>query len=147
MDRDVNDTDTTSVRQWLAGWGAEVAAVDFDTASGRFDTDVVGFGTKAAVARGLSDLRSEQWQHVWPAIDDFRFHADEADVWVSPDRLQAVIAADWSSTGTAPDGATLTRPGRATVVLVRATAGDPWLGVHTHFSLVPLDPGTALRDD
>ena len=140
----MNDTtaDDRSVRDWLAGWGAQVAAVDFDGAEPRFADTVVGFGTKATVARGRGALRAEQWSHVWPHIDDFRFDADGGDVWVSPDRLQAIIAAEWHSTGRSPDGTSFPRGGRATVVLTRTSVDTAWLGVHTHFSLRPLDPGT-----
>ena len=145
---DGNDTtastasDERAVRDWLAGWGDEVARVDFDTAEQRFAATVVGFGTKATVAHGLTALRAEQWSHVWPHIDDFRFDAEAGDVWVSSDRLQAVIAAEWHSTGRAADGGSFPRGGRATIVLARDAVDGPWLGVHTHFSLRPLDPGT-----
>ena len=134
--------DEATVRAWLSGWGAEVAAVDFDTAEHRFADDVVGFGTRATVAKGLRNLRADQWSHVWPAIADFRFDADGADVWVSPDRLQAVIGAEWHSTGRTEQGETFPRGGRATVVLTRDDIAAPWAGRHTHFSLQPLDPGT-----
>ncbi|HSL58218.1 MAG TPA: hypothetical protein VK866_10285 [Acidimicrobiales bacterium] len=141
--RPTADTDDApGVRAWLAAWGAEVAARQFDTAAHRFHADVVGFGTRATVARGLPALMADQWRHVWPAIDDFAFDADGADVWVSPDRLQAVVAGAWSSQGRTAEGATFPRGGRATVVVARASLADPWLGVHTHFSLEPVDPGT-----
>lgn len=140
--RDAVAIDDRSVREWLAGWGAEVAAVDFDTAERRFADDVVGFGTKATVARGLERLRADQWSHVWPAIADFRFDDATADVWVSPDRLLAVIGAAWHSTGRTESGGSFPRGGRATVVLTRDDAQAPWSGRHTHFSLEPIDPGT-----
>ena len=135
-------TDERSIRDWLSGWGSEVAAVDFDTAEHRFADDVVGFGTRATVARGRSNLRADQWSHVWPAIADFRFDADGADVWVSPDRCMAVIGAEWHSTGRTEQGDTFPRGGRATVVLTRDEPDVSWSGRHTHFSLEPLDPGT-----
>lgn len=135
-------TDAGSVRRWLAEWGSEVAAVDFDAAEHRFADDVVGFGTKATVARGLANLRADQWSHVWPAIADFRFDAAAADVWVSPDRLLAVIGAEWHSTGRTETGGSFPRGGRATVVLTRDDPHAPWSGRHTHFSLAPVDPGT-----
>lgn len=131
-----------SVRTWLADWGAEVATVDFDRAEHRFSDDVVGFGTRATVARGRGDLRTDQWSHVWPAIDDFRFDAAGADVWVSPDGRMAVIAAEWHSRGKSELGETFPRSGRATVVLTRDGVDVAWSGRHTHFSLQPLDPGT-----
>ena len=137
--------DVASVRNWLSGWGRLVAAVEPDVAADLFDPNVVGFGTRAAVARGRNALVDDQWRHVWPNIDGFAFDADGADVWVSPDRLQAVIAASWTSEGRAADGTRSSRPGRATVTLHRPTTGDPWRGVHTHFSLIPIDPGTHVH--
>lgn len=134
--------DDDDVRRWLAGWGAEVAAVDFDLAERRFADDVVGFGTRASVARGLDNLRSDQWSHVWPAIRDFRFDSDGADVWISPDRCMAVIGTEWHSTGRTEDGTSFPRGGRATVLLTRHDPDGAWLVRHTHFSLQPLDPGT-----
>lgn len=139
-------TDVRTVRAWLAGWGAEVASVDFDTAERRFADDVVGFGTRATVARGRADLRASQWSHVWPAIADFRFDADGADVWVSSDRLMAVIGAEWHSTGRNERGETFPRRGRATVVVTRPDHDAAWAGRHTHFSLQPIDPGTWTGD-
>jgi ketosteroid isomerase-like protein len=130
------------VRSWLRAWGAEVAARDFDAAERRMALDVIGFGTRAAVARGLAALRSSQWEHVWPAIDGFVFDADTADVWASPDGRQAVIGAAWRSVGRTESGRTFPREGRATVVLTRDEPDSPWLGRHTHFSLQPVDPGT-----
>lgn len=100
--------------------------MDFDTASTMFDPAVVGFGTRAEVAVGLDELRTQQWGHVWPAITNFAFDVDGATTQVSDDGSQGVIWATWSSEG---------RRGRATVVLVRRQ--DAWLGVHTHFSLRP----------
>lgn len=132
------------IRQWLAGWGTEVASLDFDTAEGRFADDVVGFGTRATVARGRAALRSDQWQHVWPAIDGFRFDVDEADVWIADDASMAVIAAPWYSVGKTPDGTSFPRGGRATVVLTRDASSGGWSGRHTHFSLEPVDPGTYI---
>jgi ketosteroid isomerase-like protein len=79
---------------------------------------------------------------VWPAIEDFRFELGDLDVLVSPDRLLAVAVLPWSSTGVGPDGERFDRPGRATVVVRRASVGEEWSGVHTHFSLargVPQD--------
>lgn len=134
--------DIASVRAWLHGWGDEVASQDFDRAELRFADDVVGFGTKATVAAGRSTLRSEQWQHVWPAIEDFRFDADQASVWVSPDRLMAVLGAAWTSTGRSEAGDRFPRNGRATVVVERVDLDSPWMGRHTHFSRDPDGPGT-----
>jgi hypothetical protein len=56
-------------------------------------------------------------------------------VTVSPDRLLAIAVVGWASTGIAADGTRFPRPGRATVVVRRTSVDEPWLGVHTHFSL------------
>lgn len=129
--------DDTSVRDWLRRWGALVDAAEMDAARPLFDAEVIGFGTRASVAVGLDELVETQWRHVWPVLDRFAFDADGAHVLVSPDRLQAVIATSWTSVGPRPDGTVGPRPGRATVVLRRDDPGTSWLGVHTHFSLVP----------
>lgn len=140
----MTEHDTAAIRRWLADWGDEVAAVDFAAGARRFDRDVVGFGTKADAVNGIDALRGQQWEHVWPAIADFRFEAADADVWVSPDGLLGVIATAWCSTGRNADGSTFPRNGRATVVVRRDDTSQPWRGCHTHFSLQPLDPGTYL---
>lgn len=134
--------DVEKVRSWLRGWGVEVAAKNFDRAEQRFAANVVGFGTRATTASGLATLRAEQWEHVWPAIDDFMFDAQHATVWVSPDRLMAVIAGAWTSTGRSETGDRFPRNGRATVVVERPDVEAEWEGVHTHFSREPDGPGT-----
>lgn len=132
------------VREWLRGWGAEVASRDFDAGQRRMADDVVGFGTRATVARGVTALRDQQWERVWPSITDFEFDVDGADVWVSPDALHAVIGAAWSSSGYTESGERFPRGGRATVVVTRETRDASWLGRHTHFSLEPTGPGTYI---
>lgn len=127
---------TASVREWMAAWGREVATVDLDAGRARFSDDVIGFGTRADVARGLDALHDEQWSKVWPAIEDFTFELDDLVVLASPDGLQAVAVCTWSSSGVDASGSHFHRPGRATVVLRRNAASAPWSGVHTHFSLV-----------
>jgi ketosteroid isomerase-like protein len=124
--------DDASVRAWLRAWGGCVAAVDFERARPLFDAAVTGFGTFAGAVVGLDRLEAEQWRQIWPTITGFAFDVDGAQVLVSGDRCQAVIAASWTSARDDRE-----RPGRATVVLRRADATSPWLGVHTHFSLVP----------
>jgi nitrite reductase/ring-hydroxylating ferredoxin subunit/ketosteroid isomerase-like protein len=127
--------DEQSVKTWTAAWGHEVASVDLAAARRRFADDVAAFGTHADVVIGRAALEAEQWSKVWPTIEDFRFLVDDMQVLVSPDRLQAVGVVGWSSTGISQDGARFDRPGRATIVLRRATIDEPWLGHHTHFSL------------
>lgn len=131
----MNDADRDELVNWLSGWGDEVAGVRLAAGRRRFSPDVSAFGTRADVVVGLDRLFDEQWSRVWPTIEDFRFVTEEAQVLVSPDRLQAVIVAPWESTGIHEDGSRFARPGRATVVLARAAIDAGWLGVHTHFSL------------
>ncbi|MGH9138094.1 MAG: YybH family protein [Acidimicrobiales bacterium] len=125
----------TSVRDWMAAWGREVAAADLDAGRARFAADVIGFGTRARVARGLDSLFTEQWSQVWPAIEDFAFRLAELDVLASPDGRLAVAVCEWDSTGVDSAGSRFPRPGRATVVLRRADPSAPWQAVHTHFSI------------
>ncbi len=132
------------LRLWLATWSGYVAAVDFESASALFDPAVIGYGTKANEVRGLADLIEQQWSQVWPNIDEFAFDHVGADVWVSPDGLQGVIGSAWGSLGRRADGSTFPRGGRATIVLGRENSEAPWLGLHTHLSLEPLDPGTHI---
>lgn len=128
-------SDDGSVRAWLRHWGELVAACDVDAARDLFDDAVLGFGTRADVAVGLERLVADQWQQVWPTIDDFAFDVDGAAVYVAEDGTLAVVASRWTSTRREPDGTAAPRPGRATVVLRRA--GTSWRGLHTHFSLDP----------
>ena len=131
----MDDLDT--IRDWYMTWGGHVAAVDFAAARPLFSPDVFAFGTVARTMRGLDRLEAEQWRQVWPTIRDFRFLTDTLEAAVSPDRLQAVAACAWSSTGIAEDGSTFDRPGRATVGLARLATSAAWRGIHTHFSLAP----------
>lgn len=134
------------MRDWLRGWGAEVAAVDIAAARRRFADDLSAFGTRADVVIGRDQVEGEQWSPTWPAIEDFTFLADEAQVVLSPDGLMAVVATGWTSTGIAEDGARFPRPGRATIVVRRAGPRADWLGVHTHFSLARGVPQTTHGD-
>jgi ketosteroid isomerase-like protein len=139
---DDSTADRTSVAEWIAGWGDEVARADIVAGRERFDERVSAFGTHADVVRGRAAVEEQQWSRIWPAIEDFSFDVDDLDAIVSPDRLQAVAVLTWTSTGIAEDGGRFDRPGRATVVLVRTDVTAPWRGVHTHFSLgrgVPQD--------
>jgi ketosteroid isomerase-like protein len=125
----------------MAGWGAEVASVDIAAARRRFAPDVVAFGTFARMVHGLDALEADQWRNVWPSISGFAFRLDELVVIASTDGCQAVALVPWDSEGNDADGVAYARPGRATVVLRRDAPHAPWLGVHTHFSLVPPPAG------
>ena len=126
---------TASVRDWVAGWSADVAAADIRSGRERFATDLVAFGTHADVVTGRESVEAEQWSQIWPRIEAFAFLVDELVVQASPDGLLAVAIVPWTSVGIAADGSRFDRPGRATIVLTRATPAEPWIGTHTHFSL------------
>jgi ketosteroid isomerase-like protein len=129
------DADIASVRDWMAAWGAEVAAADIAAGRRRFSPTVTAFGTHADVVHGLDALVDQQWSQIWPAIEDFAFDVEQLAVRASPDALMAVAIVPWTSTGIHADGTRFERPGRATIVLERDAPGDPWRGTHTHFSL------------
>lgn len=129
------DEDVASIRAWMEGFGAEVAAIDFETARQRFDSRVVTFSTYMNVVSGLDQYHHDQWRRVWPSSTGYAFDADGMQCMVSPDRLMAFFAATWRSTGYHPDGTTFDRPGRATFVLIRDQVDRPWRGIHAHYSL------------
>lgn len=90
--------------------------------------------------RGLDDVERRQWRVVWPRTRGFRFRSEEGSIVVSADRRLAVVMTPWASIGLAGEGgATFERSGRATILLQRDATDAPWLGIHTHFSLMP-DP-------
>jgi ketosteroid isomerase-like protein len=119
---------------WVETFGGHVRRREFDAAAEQFDGAVVSFSSLRDVVVGLPELVEEQWKHVWPSIDGFRFEADKAEAFVSPDGRLAIVAVTWSSTGFDHDGQPFDRPGRATVVLA-CEPPEPWRGIHAHFSL------------
>lgn len=138
MTSTANTADPTvpaSVREWVAGWSAEVAAADIRAGRQRFSDDLVAFGTHADVVTGRDEVEAQQWSQIWPRIAEFAFLVDELVVQASPDGLLAVAIVPWTSVGVAADGTHFDRPGRATVVLTRESPDGAWLGTHTHFSL------------
>lgn len=125
---------------WFEEWGRLIAAVDYAGARALFRPDVVGFGTFQRTVSGLDALEAGQWRAIWGAISGFTFHTAQLVSGVSGDGCTGWGACPWSSTGYHEDGGAFDRPGRATVLLARATPADPWLGVHTHISLAPGTP-------
>jgi ketosteroid isomerase-like protein len=132
---DDHDDDHESLADWFRGWGGEVAAADIAAGRQRFSPDLLAFGTHADIVAGRDEVEAQQWAQVWPAIDDFWFEVDSMRTVISGDRLTAVAIVPWGSVGVGADGQRFDRPGRATVVLERASIDAPWIGVHTHFSL------------
>ena len=130
---DVFHTLNEIARTFLLEMQECVRAVDYARARPLFADDVVAFGTFATVVEGRDRLEDEQWRNVWPNIRDFTFRLDElhslgAEAWIC-------VIVPWDSIGQRADGASFSRPGRATLLLSRR--GDRWVATHSHFSLAP----------
>jgi len=139
--RDLSGIDQSTikeVRAWFEMLQRCVRAVDYDTAGGIFAPEVVSFGTRADLVRGLDALQAQQWSGVWPMIADFTFDLERLHVDGAGETVWAAVT--WTSTGFHEDGTPFPRPGRATVAFVRRDGR--WLATHTHFSL---NPGTPAR--
>src|ERR1700761_8118436 len=117
---EVAPEDRESVAKWYHDWDLLVAEVDFNTARPMFTDDVIAFGSRnVEMMTSQAELESDQWRKVWPTIEDYRYDPSTLEVITSPDRLMAVGAVIFRSTGLHPDGGRFTRDGRATVVLMR----------------------------
>lgn len=127
-----------AVHAFFRRLGRNCANGDLDATEPLFAPDVVSFGTKASVAEGLATLRKNQWEQIWPNIEDFEMLLDEIRASAEGDLAWGMVP--WTSTGFDEDGNPYERPGRATAVLARRDG--VWLCVHTHFSLAP---GTAQK--
>lgn len=127
-----------AVAQWFECLGRCCASVDYPGARAIFADDVVSFGTRADIVSGLDPLQRNQWEGIWPNIQDFQINLDS--IHAGGDASVAWGVATWTSTGFHEDGSPFHRPGRATVILERRDGR--WLSVHTHFSL---NPGTPPR--
>ena len=136
----VLDEDRRSITAWFAHWGELVGNVDFARVREMFVEDAIAFGSKVEMVTSRHDLEHDQWRAVWPTIEDYRYDLDTLEVVVSPDRLMAMGAAIFGSTGLHRDGTRFDRPGRATATLMRAAVGAPWFATHTHVSLKPGTP-------
>lgn len=121
-------------RAWLAEMEACVRDVDYARCREIFADEVIGFGTRVAVAIGLDALEAEQWRHVWGRIRGFAFVTDELRCALYGDAA-LWLGCPWTSESRGPGGEWRQRPGRITAVLERR--GGRWLAVHTHHSLVP----------
>jgi ketosteroid isomerase-like protein len=139
----VKDEDRRSVADWLARWGAFVADVNFKAVRTMFADDAVAFGSKVEMMTSQAQLEAEQWRAVWPSIEDYRYDLDTLEVAMSPDRLMAMGAVIFRSTGLHADGRTFERNGRATVTLMRPSLGAEWVCTHSHVSLKPGTPASS----
>ena len=124
----------TTIVEWLRTWQVAINERDYEAARRLFDPSVLGFGTRAKVARGLDDLVDSQWRPTWPVIADFRFDIDDMVVLAAGENR--AILATWTSLGLREDGSDFDRSGRMTLLL-RHDKGESWKAIHTHFSLTP----------
>ena len=137
----VSEEDRRSVADWFTQWAGLVAAVDFKQVREMFTEDAIAFGSKVEMMTSRAALEAEQWRAVWPTMEDYRYDLSTLEIVMSPDRLMAMGAAVFHSTGLHPDKATrFDRPGRATATLMRERVGAPWYCTHTHVSLKPGTP-------
>ena len=137
----VAEEDRRSVADWFARWGDRVAAVDFIAVRPTFAEDAIAFGSRVEMMTSRDALEREQWRMVWPTIEDYRYDLATLEVVVSPDRLMAMGAVIFRSTGLNADRSKFERNGRATVTLQRDAIGAPWICNHSHVSLKPGTPG------
>lgn len=127
-----------AVKEWFERLSRYCASVDYNSTRPIFAEDVVSFGTRADIVSGLDYLQRNQWEGIWPNIQDFQI--DLASIHAGGDEHVAWGVATWTSTGFHEDGTSFLRPGRATTILERRNG--KWVSVHTHFSL---NPGTPPR--
>jgi ketosteroid isomerase-like protein len=120
---------------WLERFAASVREVDYAAARPLWHPDVLVLGTHRDVVQGREAAVVAQWDKVWPRTEGFRFDVAAARVLASDDGSMAVVITPWTSTGFHRDGTKFDRPGRATLVFHRASAGEDWLCVHSHMSL------------
>jgi ketosteroid isomerase-like protein len=121
------------IELWLKAFARAVRDRNFAEGKNLFDDGVVSFGTVCFRVEGLDALAAQQWRAVWPNTEDFEF--DYSSARASVETRQAVVVAEWNSTGFARGSVRFQRRGRSTLVLRRQTSG--WKAVHTHFSLAP----------
>jgi ketosteroid isomerase-like protein len=137
----VLEEDRRSIADWFERWARLVAAVDFRQVREMFTEDAIAFGSQVEMMTSRDALEREQWRAVWPTMEGYSYDLSTLEIAISPDRLMAMGAAIFHSTGLHADKTTrFDRPGRATATLTRERVGAPWLCTHTHVSLKPGTP-------
>ena len=139
----VAEEDKRSVGEWYARWDKFVAEVDFKPVREMFAEDVVAFGSKMEMMTSQEVLERDQWRSVWPSIEDYRYDLSTLEVVTSPDRLMAMGAVLFRSTGIHPDGKKFVRNGRSTCTFMRTAISAPWICTHSHLSVTPGTPYTS----
>ena len=119
--------------RWCTALEKCCRALDYDGARLLFAEEVCSFGTYATFVKGREALEREQWRNIWPVTRDFAFRLEEMHCVGNEQGLLIIVT--WEGLGINQDGTTFPRGGRCTLFLVPRKGG--WVGVHTHFSLVP----------
>jgi ketosteroid isomerase-like protein len=126
------------LHQWLADFSEAVRSADYARGRELFAEDVVAFGTRAPLIRGIDSLVEDQWECIWDITRGFQYSFDQAEIGILQE--SAWVAVPWTSQGQDSAGRWYDRPGRATYIL-RRTEGR-WLAIHSHHSLDPKSPQT-----
>jgi ketosteroid isomerase-like protein len=134
------DEDRRSIAAWFETWAGLVANVDFKRVREMFVEDAIAFGSRVEMVTSRDTLERDQWRPVWPTMADYRYDLATLEIVTSPDRLMAMGAAIFRSTGFHKDGTAFERPGRVTATLTRRAIGAPWFCTHSHVSLKPGTP-------
>ena len=115
-----------AVAEWFRRLDKNCAAVDYAAPRPIFADDVVFFGTRADIVSGLDLLQLNQWEGIWPNIEDFKINLD--NIHADGDQNMAWGVATWTSTGFNEDGTFFSRPGRATTTILERRDGA-WVSV------------------
>ncbi len=110
-----NPDSNGAIVEWFEKLGRYCASVDYESARSIFAEDVLSFGTRADIVSGLAPLQLNQWEGIWPNIQDFKINMET--IHSGGDQRHAWGVATWTSTGFHDDGSSFERPGRATVIL------------------------------
>ena len=102
-------------KQWFVKFGECCKSRDFESAKNLVSSDVCSFGTKVDLVTNLNDLETQQWQNIWPYIENFEFLVDKLIADGNNELIWGVTP--WNSIGYDADGNSFDRPGRATVIL------------------------------
>ena len=65
-----------AIVEWFSKLGRYCASVDYQSAMAIFAEDVLSFGTKADIVVGIELLQLNQWEGIWPNIQDFKINME-----------------------------------------------------------------------
>lgn len=116
-----------------------VRNLDYEGVRDLIPDDGVYFGSVAIRAQGYEELRSHQFEKVWPNIREFAIQ----EIAVHDAGSLAWATCLFESFGPDP-GENTKRRGRMTFVF--ELRDDRWVMVHSHDSLFPIIPGAAPSD-